>query len=508
MIKMLCLFLLPLAMFAQIIDFYGNTENSINTHKFEINSSPLDTPPGWSNDTLLSLNDGLESIYPRHAIDKRQHIHVVWKDNRRLGGRDEIHYRKYDGSNWSEIFSVGNLDTVHNSAWVTTDNQNNVHVVFLRWYGAPYTYYDVGYRKFDDALGQWEDEVRLTFEDSLGLAARPKVITDSRNRVFVFWLAERDSPTRIWFQMKDTSGWHEKKEVTKESDLPNGYYGICIADNDMIHLCWQDYRTATAEIWHKYLEADTWSTGNAVTNNGFTSVYPRMAADSANNIHLMYGGGTSLAEKIHHLMWDFTSRTWGSQTHFPSQMGVPHPDIAIHKKTGDRHVTFHEYLGYTCMMYKKYDAASAQWLPNVQLTFHQFTLLDPQIAVDTSNYVHLVWWDERFMTGQEEILYKTNKIPVPIEETEKKSAECNFLIYPNPFSSHSNIHFSLPFESKVVLRLYDITGKLTKVICDNRKDAGIHRIDLDCRDLGSGVYFVSFQTEKAKRKIERLVISK
>ena len=159
-------------------------------------------------------------------------------------------------------------------------------------------------------------------------------------------------------------------------------------------------------------------------------------------------------------------------------------------------------------MYKKYDATSGQWLPNVQLTFHQFTLIDPQIAVDTSNYVHLVWWDERFMTGQEEILYKTNKIAVPIEEEEKILAERNSFIYPNPLCSYSTIQFSLPLESKVLLRLYDITGKLIKVICDKQKNAGIHRIDLDGKDLTSGVYFLSLQTESANQKIERVVIIK
>jgi len=81
-------------------------------------------------------------------------------------------------------------------------------------------------------------------------------------------------------------------------------------------------------------------------------------------------------------------------------------------------------------------------------------------------------------------------------------------ILPNPFESQTTIRLSLPTAQKISLKLYDITGKLTKVLCEEKKNAGIYRITLDSKGLASGVYLVSLQTESPKQLIERVIIVK
>ena len=71
-----------------------------------LSAAPVDSPPGWTADTLLSLNDNQESRDPALVIDDLDRLHAVWKDNRRLGGYDEIHYRCKDSTGWSELFSL------------------------------------------------------------------------------------------------------------------------------------------------------------------------------------------------------------------------------------------------------------------------------------------------------------------------------------------------------------------------------------------------------------------
>ena len=120
------------------VDRNGNTDWS-----FEWSAVPGDSPVGWTDDTLLSLDDTKESIDPHVAIDAQERLHVVWKDNRRLNGRDEIHYRMRDESGWSELFCVSNLDTSSNSPDVAVSANGDVHVCFQRWYGMPYAVYDL-----------------------------------------------------------------------------------------------------------------------------------------------------------------------------------------------------------------------------------------------------------------------------------------------------------------------------------------------------------------------------
>jgi hypothetical protein len=81
-------------------------------------------------------------------------------------------------------------------------------------------------------------------------------------------------------------------------------------------------------------------------------------------------------------------------------------------------------------------------------------------------------------------------------------------ISPNLFKSQATICFTLPTAQKISLRLYDITGKLVKVFCDEYKESGIYKINLKAKDFSSGIYFIHFQTDSPKPIIERVVIIK
>lgn len=60
--------------------------------------------------------------------------------------------------------------------------------------------------------------------------------------------------------------------------------------------------------------------------------------------------------------------------------------------------------------------------------------------------------------------------------------------YPNPFNPSTTITFSLPEPGSAVLRVYDVTGRLVKVLLNERMPAGRHDVSFDARDLASGVY--------------------
>lgn len=460
----LFVFIIPIIVLGDV-DHFGNTDEYI-IPEMNIITCPIDTPAGWRDDELLSLNDAKESINPRGVADTLGRIHVVWKDNRRLQGHDEIHYRVRIDTIWNNLFAISNLDTSHNSPWIAVDKKNNVHVVFLRWFGASGARYDVGYRKYNDSLAIWESEEKITRNDSIGSSGRPKVLCDTNDVAYAFWLNVNQTPPAIWYSTNDGTGWSPKMGVTDVSDSPNGYFGVAVSPDNTIHCVWQDYRSGTAELYHRYLHNGSWSSSNAVTANGFASVYPRMSADTLSNIHLVYGGGSSLSEKIHYLIWDSNTQTWGPETKFPSQMAIPHVDIAVSPLNCDVHLTFHESIGgHIEIMYKHYDAQAGQWEPNVQLTFNYPDIrLDPQICLNPDDYVQLFWWDQRDGTGQEEIYYKTNRTTTGIVEIDlEPKNSIRLTASPNPFSKKTDISLSIGQSAKgTELKIYDVTGKSVK----------------------------------------------
>jgi hypothetical protein len=66
--------------------------------------------------------------------------------------------------------------------------------------------------------------------------------------------------------------------------------------------------------------------------------------------------------------------------------------------------------------------------------------------------------------------------------------------YPNPFNPVTTILFSVPEQSHVELRVYDLLGREVQVLVNDVKLAGTHTVELDARSLPSGVYFYRINT--------------
>jgi photosystem II stability/assembly factor-like uncharacterized protein len=73
--------------------------------------------------------------------------------------------------------------------------------------------------------------------------------------------------------------------------------------------------------------------------------------------------------------------------------------------------------------------------------------------------------------------------------------------YPNPFSKGSGgnpttqIQYTIGKEENIKLTVYDITGRVVKVLANERQSAGNYQIKFDAAGLSSGVYFYTLQTE-------------
>lgn len=68
--------------------------------------------------------------------------------------------------------------------------------------------------------------------------------------------------------------------------------------------------------------------------------------------------------------------------------------------------------------------------------------------------------------------------------------------YPNPFNPTTKINFSLPKDSKVTLKIFDITGREVARLLNNEfKQADYYTIDFNAFNLSSGVYFYKLEAD-------------
>jgi hypothetical protein len=73
-----------------------------------------------------------------------------------------------------------------------------------------------------------------------------------------------------------------------------------------------------------------------------------------------------------------------------------------------------------------------------------------------------------------------------------------FQNYPNPFNPSTVISYSLPFNSNVSLKLYDVAGKEIAVLVNANQKSGIYDVNLDMNKLNisSGLYFYSLTVKE------------
>jgi hypothetical protein len=65
-----------------------------------------------------------------------------------------------------------------------------------------------------------------------------------------------------------------------------------------------------------------------------------------------------------------------------------------------------------------------------------------------------------------------------------------FIAYPNPFSSHCQIRFSLPRPENVQIDLYNLTGHKVAIVTSQWYDSGEHEVGLNAENLATGVYIL------------------
>ncbi|MDD5528912.1 MAG: FlgD immunoglobulin-like domain containing protein [bacterium] len=93
-------------------------------------------------------------------------------------------------------------------------------------------------------------------------------------------------------------------------------------------------------------------------------------------------------------------------------------------------------------------------------------------------------------------IYQGAKISVTSIATEETSNKNTFTVKvsPNPFTSNTNVCYSIEKKEKVQVGIYDIAGKLVKQLVNSEQDAGTHTAYWDGKNdlgnkIGAGIYF-------------------
>jgi hypothetical protein len=252
----------------------------------------------------------------------------------------------------------------------------------------------------------WQAEERLTFDEAIsyGPPNNAKYIAvDLEGRVHVVWADERDRNLEIYHMVKSNCVWSGAERLTASAERSTRPT-LAVDALGRVNLVWNDSRDGNKEIYHR-IWAGSWDEERRVSETDGDSFAASVVADGF-SIHLVYNeivnGHNEVMYRIFNLFdWSeatqLTSVSSGDRTVSSIAIG---PDGSLHVAWWD---TREDPPGNTeGKIY--YRRRIVDWLPEECVSGPEADAMRPNITVDDSGYVHIVWIDKR--EPYEQIYYR------------------------------------------------------------------------------------------------------
>jgi len=248
----------------------------------------------------------------------------------------------------------------------------------------------------------WQDEIRLTVDTATALTGPNNskyLAVDGEGRLHIVWLDERDRNFEIYHKTRTGGIWSADERLTDDpgySERPS----LAVDASGYVHLVWADNRDGNREVYYR-VWTGMWQRETRVTETAGDSFGSCLAADG-DTIHMVYM--ESVSGHLQVMYRRLADNRWSSAaplTDVPTgERYVPTidigPDRALHVAWWD---TREDFSGGSGKIYYK-KRAGAIWLDEELLTDPTGNAMRPNIAVDDSGFVHVVWIDQRALYDQ------------------------------------------------------------------------------------------------------------
>ncbi len=247
---------------------------------------------------------------------------------------------------------------------------------------------------------------RLTF--SLD-ALQPDAALDRDGNIYLAWRDSRDGTTEIYYKKLDNNGQPLINDirVTPLGGLNSLAPSIALDTNNDVHIVWHDDRDGNWEIYYTKLNGADGSTlvdDTRLTADVAYSFYPKIAR-IGNSFHVVWHDARSGNLDVYYTKLDNNGNTLIDDTALTTDLSSSlYPAIVADARNA--HIVWQDNRdGNWEIYYEKLDGMNGNSLVhNLRLTNDIYDSVEPAIARDHVNDLHLAWADSR--AGSLEVFYK------------------------------------------------------------------------------------------------------
>jgi hypothetical protein len=347
----------------------------------------------WSAAQRLTWTSGW-SWRPAIAVDSVNYIHVVWSDD--TSGNHEIFYKKSTdgGTTWSAAKRLTmNWGDSQNPA-IAVDSSDTVHVV---WEDSTTGYEEIFYRQTTDGGTTWSAVKRLTW--TAGSSEAPALAIDSSGAIHIVWQDDTPGNDEVYYKRStdDGASWTSVKRLTWTSGNSRGPE-IAMGQGRDISVVWADDTPAEYEFeiyYKKSTDGGTnWGAAKRLTWTPGTSDGPAMAIDSSNGVHILW---RNYAQGQGNLYYKYSldgGTTWSTNKKM-GWSGIPFAPALGIDSAQTLHLVWQDYKpGKYDLYYMKSTNKGTTWSAAKRITWTAGDSYDARIAIDSTNTIHVVWWDD------------------------------------------------------------------------------------------------------------------
>ena len=243
----------------------------------------------WAGAKRLTWNSG-NSRNPVIAYDSSDNIHIVWDDN--TPARQEIYYRRSTdgGTTWTSAKRLTKLNGDSRVPSIAVDPSDNVHIV---WFDMTPGNNEIYYTRSINGGINWSSPKRMTWNPSS--STHPCIAAGSGSDLHIVWQDDGPGNEEIYYKRSTNEGlsWPLTKRLTWNSGA-SMYPGVASDSGNDIHVVWTDQTPGNYEVFYKKSTngGANWPLTKRLTWNSGASGAPSVATDAGDNIYLVWNDDT------------------------------------------------------------------------------------------------------------------------------------------------------------------------------------------------------------------------